>query len=134
MPVRSHKANRGFTLVELLVVIVIIGILAAISIQSYSNSKEQSLISVMKGDLRNLATSQEAYYYDNQTYYGGPIPDPALLFSPSPGVTITLQNVSSQGWAATATHIGTSRTCAIYVGNGGPIGPASVEGEAACTN
>ncbi|GIW52651.1 MAG: hypothetical protein KatS3mg081_2006 [Gemmatimonadales bacterium] len=131
---RNVVPNLGFTLVELLVVIVIIGILAAISIQSYSNSKEQSFLAVMKGDLRNLATSQEAYYYNNQTYYGGPIPDPALLFSPSPGVTITLQNVSAQGWAATATHTNTNRTCAIYVGNGGPIGPATVEGEAACTN
>lgn len=129
----SGAPDRGFTLVELLVVIVIIGILAAISIQSYSNSKEQSFLAVMKGDLRNLGTSQEAYYYNNQTYYGGPVPDPALVFSPSPGVSITLQNVSAQGWAATATHPNTSRTCAMYVGNAGPIGPATVEGEVACT-
>lgn len=126
------KDLRGFTLIELLVVIVIVGILAAIAITSYANSKERAYLATMRGDLRNLATSQEAYYYDNSTYYDGPIPGGQLLFRPSSGVTIVLSNVTAQGWAATASHVNTARTCAVFVGNAGPVGPATVEGEVAC--
>jgi hypothetical protein len=48
-------------------------------------------------------------------------------------VTITLVNVTSAGWGATAVHSGTTRTCAIFVGTGGPLGPATVEGQPDCT-
>jgi prepilin-type N-terminal cleavage/methylation domain-containing protein len=53
--------NRGFTLIELLIVVVIISILAAIAIPKFRTTKEEAYMSKMKGDLRNLATAQEAY-------------------------------------------------------------------------
>jgi hypothetical protein len=87
----------------------------------------------MRSDLRNIATAQTAYEADNGNFYNGPVPGGALLYNPSQGVTITLSNVTNTGWAATATHASTTRTCAIFVGTGGPVGPATIDGLLACT-
>ena len=125
--------RKGFTLIELLIVVVIIGILASIAIPKFAATKEKAYVSKLKSDLRNLATAQEAYYYDNGQYYSGPVPNPgALAFSPSSGVTIVISNVAPAQWAATATHSQIpGRTCAIYFGPA-PVAPATVEGEVAC--
>jgi type IV pilus assembly protein PilA len=125
--------RRGFTLIELLIVVVIIGLLAAIAVPKFANTKEKAVLAQMKGDLRNLIASQEAYSADNLTYYNGPIPTPLLTYNTSQGVTIVLSNVTKTGWGGTATSIYTSWTCAVYLGSGGPLPPATVEGIIMCT-
>ena len=128
-----RHATKGFTLIELLIVVVIIGILAAIAIPKFAATKEQAYVSEMKSDLRNMATAQEVHSADNNVYYNGPVPAAALVYKPSPSVTVTLQNVTLTGWGAVATATGTVRTCAVYQGTGGPIGPATVPGQVTCT-
>lgn len=128
------RNHRGFTLIELLIVVVIIGILAAIAIPKFSATKEKAYVSNMRSDLRNLATSQEAYFSDHQTYYSGSIPSAQMLYNPSTGVSVTLAAGTSSGWGATASHVATSRTCSLYIGDGGPLGAATIEGQIACTN
>jgi prepilin-type N-terminal cleavage/methylation domain-containing protein len=128
-----NRDRLGFTLIELLLVVVIIGILAAIAIPQFANTKRKAYQSEMITDLRNLITAQEAFYSDSNTYYNGAVPATGFPISPSQGVSITLSSVSASGWGATATHIGTSQSCAVYHGNGGPLGPATVEGIVMCT-
>jgi type IV pilus assembly protein PilA len=132
----TQTSNRkGFTLIELLIVVVIIGILAAIAIPKFASTKERAYVAKMKGDLRNLATAQEAYSADNAgAYYGGAIPNAALTYNPSSGMTITVSNASSSGWAAVASMPAlTPRTCALFVGpTTPPPAPATVEGVMAC--
>jgi prepilin-type N-terminal cleavage/methylation domain-containing protein len=105
--------RKGFTLIELLIVVVIIGILAAIAIPKFSTTKEKAYVASMKTDLRNLATAQEGYFSDFNTYSTGLPTD----YSASTGVTVTMGTVSGTGWDATASHNNTTKTCAItYIG------------------
>jgi type IV pilus assembly protein PilA len=60
--------EKGFTLIELMIVIAIIGILAAIAIPQFSAYRQRSYNSAAEADLRNAATAQEAYFVDNSTY------------------------------------------------------------------
>jgi Tfp pilus assembly protein PilE len=55
-------------LIELLIVVVIIGILAASAIPKFANTKSKAYVTAMKSDLRNLVTAEEAFFSDS-TYY-----------------------------------------------------------------
>jgi len=124
--------QRGFTLIELLIVVVIIGILAAVAIPKFSSTKGKAYLATMRSDLKNFASAQESYYYDNGVYYNGAVPNVNLSFSPSSGVNITITAADVGGWAATATHGIVPNTCAIYVGGAAPPAPATIEGSPAC--
>jgi type II secretion system protein G len=123
-----RTAKKGFTLIELLIVVVIIGILAAIAIPKFANTKEKAYLASMKSDLRNLATAQESYFADNQTYTTSTI---AVNFSPSSGVTVTIPDAAGTKWTATATHSATTKVCKIGFGADTTVSGAS-EGVSKC--
>ena len=119
--------RKGFTLIELLIVVVIIGILAAIAIPKFANTKEKAYLASMKSDLRNLATAEESYFADNQTYSTD---KKAMNFSESVGVTVTVDDAKGTGWKATATHKATTKTCQVGFGSdtlGGGVPEGSVQ-------
>ena len=66
---KARKSNqKGFTLVELMIVVAIIGILAAIAIPQFSAYRQKAFNSSAQSDLKNSKTSLEAYYADYQHY------------------------------------------------------------------
>ena len=125
--------DRGFTLIELLIVTVILGVLAAIAIPKFAKSKEKAHLAAMTSDLRNLATAQEAYLYDEATYYDGAVPSANFDYRASSGVSVTLSNVTAGGWAAVTSHPTTVKTCAIFMGGAAPLPPAVREGQVKCS-
>ena len=122
-----QRIRTGFTLIELLIVVVIIGILAAIAIPKFADTKRKAYVTAMKSDLKNMVSSAEAYFSDNDTYAGYVAP------TGSTGVSLTFEGVAT-GWSGTATHANAAgATCVIGAGTSTPGGLAEGQpGGAAC--
>ena len=60
--------NRAFTLIELLIVVAIIGILAAIAVPNFLNAQTRAKVARVKGDLRAIVMACESYHLDSNSY------------------------------------------------------------------
>ena len=128
---RSRKRRlAGFTLVELLVVVTLIGILALISLPRFSRTREKAYRSQMQTALRTLVTAQEAYF-DKNYQYSADIA--GLDQSVTPMVTLQIAEVGGNGWSADAMHQMTTITCGLYVGPVSPIAGVPDAGEGVIT-
>lgn len=106
--------RKGFTLIEVLVVLVVLGILSGIAIAKFINTKEAAYIASMKADLRNLAIYEQNYLIESQgSYFAGN--GAAQGFVATRGVTIsaTIDPGPPPSWQAIATHDKTAKTCSI---------------------
>ena len=120
--------RAGFTLIELMTVVAIIGLLAMIAIPKLTSLKGRAQIAAMKSDLRNLVTLEETYFAQHLQYaidLGGAYT--ASAGNPMPTITLT-----GDGWTATLTSVSTGQTCAVFMGST-PASPATKEGAPACT-
>jgi prepilin-type N-terminal cleavage/methylation domain-containing protein len=124
------KARSAFTLVEILAVVVIIGILAAILIPKFGRSKNKANFAAVKSDLHNLATMQEAFFYDYQRYTTDL---DSLKANVSQGVVLTVEEATHNGWSAKAYHPDAwPHVCAIYFGTAAVLAPAVTQGVVNC--
>lgn len=67
----SNINYRGFTLVELMITIAIIGILSAIAVPVYNGYIESSKVGTAKQNAVTLAGFEDTYFYENETYLAG---------------------------------------------------------------
>lgn len=119
------RNKRGYTLVEVLVVVAIIGILAAIAIPQFASYREQSYCVTIVNDLASLARHQESYYIENETYLAATRnPDgssnvPSQWWSPDVVVESSTGDVN--GWTVAASHPNCSKGPYTYDSSGGGI-------------
>ena len=107
--------RQGFTFIEILMVMLVIGVLSSIGVPRYRNMKERAFAASMKSDLGTLRTAQEGYYAENQVY----ALDPSKLdFRVTSSVTLTITATDPQtGYQATARHANTPTSCTTAVGS-----------------
>ena len=67
MTLKRYK-QRGFTLIEIMVVVVILGILAALVVPQVMNRPDQAKVTVAKGDIKAIGAALDMYKLDNYSY------------------------------------------------------------------
>jgi len=106
---QARKQERGFTMIELMITVAVIGILVAIGLPSYSNAVRKSNRSEAQSALMNIATRQQQMLVDTRKYVATveelKVTVPAKVSS-NYNVTITLGTGTAPSFVATATPLG----------------------------
>ena len=85
--------QQGFTLIELMVAVIIVGLLAVMAIPEFNIYKARALDAVVQADVKSVIAGQEAYFVDNSQY--------ASNVSDLPGIDAlgnsTIANITNNG-------------------------------------
>lgn len=128
------RDRKGFTIIELLAVVTIMGILATIGLPRYQLLKERAKVASMVSDLRHVITSQEAFFSAFGDYAGSIGPGPEIPgtggsgratvgFSPNVTIEMTYRSnpTTGEGWSAVARHSAIidpiTDECGVFVGD-----------------
>ncbi|MGD8109916.1 pilin [Vibrio sp. TRT 17S01] len=100
MQTKQTRKQKGFTLIELMIVVAIIGVLSAVAIPAYQNYVQKTEVASASATLRGLLTNIDMYQQEN----GGTFPNNANLV----GGTATMNSLGSIALAAVGTSGGTA--------------------------
>lgn len=104
-----YRKMRGVTLVELMIVVIVLGILAAVAYPNYRNTADRAKRNEAKAALLQIATNQERFYLNNNTYttdmtqlgFAGA----GNVVSDSGSYMINVDNADANNFQATATYL-----------------------------
>ena len=94
---------KGFSLLELLVVVAIIGLLAAIAIPQFLSYRARAVDSQMKSDLKNAALAMDSYFAENKVYPTSVAAIVSVGFNQTDGVALTIAVPTPSSFTITAT-------------------------------
>lgn len=97
------KNQKGFTLIELMIVVAIVGILAAIAIPNFINYQAKSQQAEAKTNLGGIYTNMVSYAAENDNgYVGATMTNIGFTTSGSPRYSYSLSNLSATGFSGVA--------------------------------
>jgi type IV pilus assembly protein PilA len=118
------KNEEGFTLVELMIVVVIIGILAAIAIPIFANQQKSAIEATIKSDLKNAATVMQTEATKNGGKYGAWVPSYSSS-SPLNQVTLDQTKSNQQAYCLVGTNPNVAGTTYSYSSLDGKLSTAA---------
>ncbi len=101
-PKIATNAN-GFSLLELLVVVAIIGLLTAIAIPQFLSYRAHGVDSQMKSDLKNAALAMDSYFAEKKEYPSSVAAIVSVGFNQTEGVALTIAVPTPSSFTITAT-------------------------------
>ena len=106
----TKKARKGFTLVEIMIVVLIIGILLAIAVPNFIRAREGSRTKSCIANLKHIDSAKEQWAMDNKKSDGDAVTAGALWAA---GGYIKSQPACPSGGTYVVGNIGTNPTCSI---------------------
>jgi len=88
--VNRKSTSSGFTLLELIVVVAVLGILVAIAIQQFAIFRSRAVDTTMRSDLKNAALAMESYYGEFLEYPATVNVIQLFGYRKSSGITLTI--------------------------------------------
>jgi prepilin-type N-terminal cleavage/methylation domain-containing protein len=102
----SHGCEAGFTLVELVIVLIVIGVLLAIAVPSVLGQRNRANDAVAASSLRQAAPAIKGYFQDNETYAGMSPAGLRAAYDQSLPASLTLSSLTDTSYCAQSSFNG----------------------------
>ena len=108
-PYLNARKQRGFTLIELMIVVAIIAIIAGIAVSAFSGAGREAEQSRIMAEINSLNDAMSRYYQGSYSYTGATIDalrgGVNVSIAASPNYTVTLNNLAGQTYILLATPV-----------------------------